>query len=279
MTKSPISAPNILLMGASGTGKTWILRTLVEAGITPFILSLDPQGLEVVGDVPQDKLHWHVIRPEANTWDFMVGEAKRMATFTYDAITKAQDLNKGSKQRRYINTLETLANFKSDRDGKEYGAVDSWGTDRCIVLDHMTELSQAAKEWGVGNKLILHEGEWQICMNTVENLIRQLTIVCRCWVIVIAHLDREPDLVRGTTRIMISTLGKKLAPKFPALFSDVIHAERQVKEFWWSTATPETDLKTRNLPFDLKITPGFGQIVEAWKKRGGIIEKAIEGAP
>jgi AAA+ superfamily predicted ATPase len=59
-TRSPIPAPNVLLMGDSGTGKTYAIRTLIEAGITPFIIFTEP-GMEVLGDLDPSSYHFHYV--------------------------------------------------------------------------------------------------------------------------------------------------------------------------------------------------------------------------
>jgi hypothetical protein len=192
---------------------------------------------------------------------------------TYDAITKVFDVNK-SKQKRYVDVLSTMTNFKCDRCGKEFGETDGWSTGRAVVIDHFTEFCQASKEWAVGEKLILHEGEWQVAQNNVENFVRQAYTSLRCWFIVIAHIDRETDYVQGGSKIMVHALGRKLAPKLNPLFSDVVLAVRQGKEFYWDSAAVDVDLKTRNLPIESKMPPDFGRIVSTWKSRGGIVEPA-----
>lgn len=266
-----IPAPKILLMGAGGTGKTYALRTFINEGITPFVIALDAQGVEVLGDLPVDKCHWHAIKAPSQNWKTVIATAKNDLALNYEGLTKKQDFEK-TKQNRWIEVLETMANFTCDRDGKSYGEIDSWGTDRAIVIDHNTELGMASKEWAVGNKMVMHQGEYLVAQNNVENLLRQLTIVCRCWVVVIAHIDRELDELRGGTKIMVHALGRRLAPKLPILFSDVVLAAREGKEFRWSTAEVDTDLKTRNLPIEAKLAPSFGPVVATWKKRGGTIE-------
>src|SRR5258708_38749125 len=55
--KSPLVGPKILLMGEGGNGKTHSIRTLVDAGIKPFVIALEP-GFEVLGAVPPTKLAW-----------------------------------------------------------------------------------------------------------------------------------------------------------------------------------------------------------------------------
>lgn len=271
MTRSPINAPKILLMGPGGSGKTYALRTLAAAGVTPFILALDGQGLEAISDIKDPHIHWHNIAQPETSFALLASEAARLGNYNFEGITKAADPLK-SKQRRFVDTLTSLSKFVCDRCGVDFGPIDKWGTDRAIVIDHFTELNQAAKEWAVGNKLVLHEGEWQIAMNTVENLVRNLYNIPRCWVIMIAHIDREQDFVMGGSKVMVHALGRKLAPKLNPLFSDVILAVRQGKEFLWDAAAPDVDLKTRNFPIQQKMPPDFAIGVRAWQSRGGIIE-------
>jgi hypothetical protein len=270
--KSPISAPRILLEGPGGTGKTYALHSLVAAGITPCIIALDIIGLESVADIPCPKLHWKGIKQTERNWNTMLESAKAQAPMDYEQLTKQRDFNKANQQKRWISVLESLARFKCDRCGADLGMVDSWPTSKALVIDHLTELGQAAREWHVGEKLAMHQGEWGAIMTLVESFIRQLTTVPRCMVIMIAHTEREVDEVAGGTKVMTATLGRKLAPKLPPFFSDVVLAQRLGKEFWWSTAAGDVDLKTRNLPIELKLLPDFGQIVAKWRSRGGILE-------
>ena len=70
---------------------------------------------------------------------------------------------------------------------------------------------------------------------------------------------------------MVATLGKKLPPKVPRMFNDVVLTVRTGKEFSWSTASAQVDTKASNLPISEKITPGFGQIIKRWKEIGSIL--------
>ena len=71
---------------------------------------------------------------------------------------------------------------------------------------------------------------------------------------------------------MVSTLGRKLAPKIPRYFGEVIYATRTVNkeqkyEFNWSTVDNTIDLKNRALPVSSRLRPDFGQVVDAYKRR------------
>jgi hypothetical protein len=109
-------------------------------------------------------------------------------------------------------------------------------------------------------------------MQLVENLSSKLCTDTRCHHVLIGHTERETDEVMGGSKIMAATLGKKLAPKLPRFFSDVVMAEKVGVKYTWSTAAIGADLKARNLPTAEGLAPDFGPIIENWKKQGGIIE-------
>jgi hypothetical protein len=94
---------------------------------------------------------------------------------------------------------------------------------------------------------------------------------CACHFVLLAHVERETDMVLGGVKIMVSTLGRALAPKIPAMFSDVILATRTGTDWKWDTASAQADVKTRNLPIAAGNPPSFAGIVAKWKSRGGVL--------
>jgi AAA domain len=268
--RSPLVGPKILLMGEGGNGKTHAIRTLSEAGIHPYVIALEP-GFEVLGDVPKEKLGWRYIPRPAGEWSKLMEDARRINTLNYASLSSVGDPNRSS-YTRFVDILSSLQKFKDDRTGEDLGPVDQWGTGRAIVIDHLSELCRAAIELTVGGKPVMSQPEYMVTQNNIENLLRQLVTVTRCWVVVIAHLDRILDEVGGGTKIMLQSLGKALSPRLPQIFSDVILANREGKKFTWSTAASGVVLKTRNLPIEDNMPPSFGPIVDRWKSRGGLIE-------
>lgn len=121
----------------------------------------------------------------------------------------------------------------------------------------------------VGGKFDKDQKDWGLAQNILEGTIRRLCDNCRCHFILLGHVEREADPLGGSSKITISTLGAKLAPKIPPMFSDVILSVRLGKEFYWDTENALADLKTRNLPIAAKNPPDFGKIIEKWKSRGG----------
>jgi len=80
-------------------------------------------------------------------------------------------------------------------------------------------------------------------------------------------VEREVDAVLGGVKLMVSTLGKALAPKFPAMFSDAILTSRTGDKWVWDTASPMADVKTRNLPIKSDNAPDFRLIITKWVAR------------
>lgn len=260
----PSSVPgfNVMLCGTTGTGKTHSIRTLVEAGIETFVLFTEP-GMEVLADLPPEKLHWHYVAPAAPDFADMISSAQKINTMSFEALTKLPDINKRN-YTEFIDVLTTLSNFKCDRTGQSYGSVDSWGPDRAIVVDSLTGLSIMAMNLVAGSKPVKSMADWGVAIDNLERLITKLCVDTKCHFILLAHLERETDEVTGGTSLMASTLGRKLAPKLPRFFSDVVQSKRNVDKFVWSTAASNVDLKARNLPISDNLPPSFAPILSKW---------------
>lgn len=271
--KSPLPGVKVLLMGASGSGKTTAIETLIAKGITPFCIFTEP-GFEVLGHVPADKLHWHYVRPSSQNWSSMVSTAKQINMLSFEALSKVTDPNKG-QYTQFVELLTALNNFVCDRDGKAYGDVCTWGTDRAVVIDGLTGVGTMAMNLHIGGKPLRHQGEWAIGMLQVENLMGKLCTDTQSHFVLISHTEREVDEVQGGSRIMAATLGRKLAPKLPRHFSDVVLADKAGTRYSWSTAAAGADTKARNLPTQDGLPPDFGPIIESWKKQGGIITSEV----
>lgn len=254
-----------MLLGGTGTGKTHSIRTLLDAGLEVFVLFSEP-GMEVLADTDPERLHWHYIAPASPEFGDMIDSAKKINTMNLKMLADMTDINK-RKYTEFIDMLVALSDFPCDRTGKKYGAVDSWGPDKVIVVDSMSGLAIMAMNLVTGSKPVKSMSDWGIAQDNLERLITKLCVDTRCHFVLTAHLEREVDEVTGGTTLMASTLGRKLAPKLPRFFSDVVHVKRDGTNWSWSTATTNVDLKARNLPIADKISPSFLPLIENWAKR------------
>ncbi len=272
--KPPFALPgvNVLLMGPSGTGKTHSIGTLVDQGIDVFYLALESGMESLLGywtdrNLPiPDNLHWHKLIAPAADLTNMIANAKNINMLNLDSLAKMTDPNK-SKHNQFISLLEALNDFPDDRTGTKYGAVNTWDQSRVLVCDGATGISQCAMALVVGGKAVRNQSDWGIAQDQVEKLVRMLCDNCPCHFVLLAHVEREVDVVLGGVKLMVSTLGKALAPKFPAMFSDVILTERSGTKWVWNTSSAMADVKTRNLPIQADLQPDFKQIMAKWISR------------
>jgi hypothetical protein len=269
---SELLGVNVLLEGPSGTGKTTSLKTLLKVpDLEVFALFLEPR-FDVLSKDFLDKIHWRYIPQATASWSTLIGTAKQVNLMTNEAMQKAKGIDQG-KCQQFIQVLEQMANFR-DSEGREWGDVTTWGTDRVLIIDGLTGINKMARSLGTGMKPILTQPDWGVAMQTVLQLVDTLTQSTKCHFILIAHVEREVDEVGGGVKIMTSTLGRKLAPQLPINFGDVILSCRNGSEFYWDTANGQADLKPGNLPISGKLPQDFSALFEGWKKKGGVIRKA-----
>ena len=274
--KSVLAGTNVMLMGPAGTGKTYAIGTLADAGVEVFYLGLEP-GLESLLAYWTDKgkeipanVHWHNMEAPKASFTELMDAATKINTMQLDTLAKMQDPNR-SKHNQFIKLLEVLNDFPDDRTGSRFGCVDTWGPNRALVVDGMAGLARAAMSLVVGGKPVRSQSVWGLAQDQVEKIVRLWTDNCRCHFVLIAHVEREQDAILGGIKLMVSTLGKALAPKLPPMFSDVILTERSGSNFTWNTGSAMADVKSRNLPISEKLPADFGQIVRKWQSRGGVL--------
>ena len=281
MTLPPSKYPgvNILLMGPSGTGKTFSISTIPE-DFEVFTLFLEP-GLETLigsysdnGKPLPPNLHWHYLQPKVQGFDQLKAAADNIGKFDLAALTKIKDIRR-SQANQLLDVYTILNDFPDQRTGKSFGPVDSWGSNRILVIDSLSALNRIAMDAVVGTKPVKDMAEWGIAQNQIMSLLHKLTSGCNCHFILIAHVEREVDQVMGGVKLMVSSLGKAITSQIPQPFSDVILATREGDKFYWDTANSLADVKTRNLPIASKLPATYEPILTKWSTRRILAEKEI----
>ena len=270
-----IPGSNTLLLGATGSGKTYSLRSFASAGVQTFILFTEP-GMRTVSDIPcSDGIHWRYISPATASFTDMASAADKVnKAFDLEALTKQKNWDK-QKYRQWMDVLTTMNEFVCDRCGVNYGGVDSWQTDRCLAIDSLSGLNLMAMDFVAGPKPVKAPADWGTAMAQLEGFLNRMCSGTQCHFVLTAHLERERDEISGGVQLMASTLGQKLAPKIPRYFDDVILCRRTEATFTWSTAANNVDVKARNLPISDKLSPSFGDLLTSWKKAGGLIQQTV----
>lgn len=261
-----VPGPKILLVGGSGSGKTYSIRTLIDSGLKVAAIFTEP-GMEVLADIPCAKgFHFAYIPPAAPKWGVLLDVAKKINTMSMEMLAKQRDLNKAAYDE-YLRFISLMANFKCDRCGETFGPTDELGREWAVVNDSLSGLSQMAMNIVTGSQPVKAQPDYGIAMSNLEGYITKFTTGIPSLAVMIAHLEQEGDELTGGTKLMASTLGRKLAPKIPRYFSEVILAERNGAKFTWNTESIRADLKVRILPIGAGLPPSFKPIVDAWRAK------------
>lgn len=278
-----IQPPAILVQGEVGGGKTWLISTLAKAGLDVFVVVTEPTGVETLLDVWMkekldiNKLHYKQITPARAGFKSLLDVAQKVAVSNFKSL--AESMPSGDRQTsQWLDVLKCFVNFTDDRTGKEYGPIDSFGDDKAVVVDSLSGLNLMAMDITIGDKTSAHVGEWGVAMGLIEKLILNLTSNLQCTFVLNTHLEREAHELTGATHVMVSTLGKKLAPKLPRFFSEVVTAKRTDKGFVLDTADSNTVTKTRVLPISSALPPTLEPVIKAYRDRKLFASTAKEGA-
>jgi hypothetical protein len=262
----------VILMGPSGTGKTFSIKSLADSGMEVFALFLEP-GLETLigayADAKQqipDNLHWHYLQPKTQGFGDLLKMADNIGKFDLSGLGKMKDMNR-SKNNQATDMYTALSDFEDQRNGQKYGSADSWSNGAVLVIDSLSALTRIAFDMQVGNKPVRDMADWGIVQQFIMSFIHKLTSGCICHVVIMAHVEREIDQILGGNKISVAVPGKAIGATILQPFSDVILSSREVDKFYWDTASSQADVKTRNLPIKSKLPADFGAIYETWKIR------------
>lgn len=277
----PLAGPKVLLLGESGTGKTYSLGTLADwcqsHSKQMFVLFTENSTETLLGywrdrgqPVPEC-LHWHQSLTRPLDLSRLTDAADKVGKLSYESITKMADPNRGGENNAFWLILKSCADFPDDRTGKRFGPVDKFGLDKVFVIDSFTELGNAAGKMVIGNKPTMAPPEYGVAQNNMMNFLRLCTQGIPCTFVMTAHPSREKDEISGAIKTSVNTggIGTAIIPQIPPLFSDMIWCVREGNEFYWDTAAYGVTTKTRSLGYKSKIKPDFAQIMDLWMKRGG----------
>lgn len=271
--------PNSILIGPTGSGKTFSIATQLLGGLEVFVVITEPSGLDSLLDAceklkaPIDKLHWCQCNPAAAGWSGLEEMITKINTMDQKGLADIRDMGKADFRSAAMELLNAFRDFPCDRTQKNYGDMASWDDTRSMNIDSLTGFSAIA--WGatVGYKPTANPGEWGIAQNFIFNFLMKINSDRKCFFTMTAHMEKEMDDNTGVRRLMVSTIGAKLAPKIPTFFSEVIRCSREMDaktgnaKFRWSTIAPDIDLKNRALPISNDLQPDFRQIIDAYKRR------------
>jgi hypothetical protein len=273
-----LQPPSVICMGAPGSGKTYALASLIKAGLQTFVISTEPDGVGSLLDACREtgadinRLHWASCLPAVPGWSALNDMVNTIGTQSFEQIQNIKTgVGKTQTREPATKLLRLLANFVCERTNENFGDVTKFNDTQALVLDSLSGFSMIAWMLALGYKPAAHQGEWGVSMNFVEQMLLKLTADRKCFFVMTAHIEREVNELTGVNQIMVSSLGRKLPPKIPKYFSEVVLATRTLKNksaaFTWATVDDKADLKNRSLPIATDLIPDYGPIVAAYHKR------------
>jgi hypothetical protein len=240
-------------------------------GITPFVIATEQNFIQAAREHLGKGMHYKFIAPKpVHGFNDVEDMLKKINQLSYENLTKVIDPFKQSHQA-LLQVVTVCNKFVCDCCGKDWGRADQWSTDRALVFDSLSGLSDMA--WGlvVGNKPVRAMPDYQVAQNAIRMLIDLCTTQCKCMFVLTAHIDREPNQLTGGTNITLKTIGQKLGPDLPRLFSDVIRCQKLGHTFVWDTEDMQSTVVARHLKIGSNLPASFGPLIETWKARGGQI--------
>lgn len=273
-----LQPPSCLLAGPAGAGKTSALMTQLLCGIRVHVIVTEPGGAEVLLDAaerlraPIDNLHWVQCTPNAAGWMELEDMITKISSMDQKQLSDQKDMGKAAFRPAAMKLLNALRNFTCDRTGKNFGDFTQWDDTCSLNMDSLTGLSMIAFGATVGYKPTPNQGEWGIAQNFAFALLTKINSDRQCFFNMTSHIEKENDDLTGVRRLMVSTIGAKLAPKIPPFFSEVIKCsralgDRNVPSFTWSTIDVGMDLKNRALPIGVNLPANFAPVIEAYRRR------------
>lgn len=271
-----LNPPSTALIGPAGTGKTSALVTCLEAGYSLRMIATEHSAPNrVINEISRrnlpasllDNFEWQFITPSPTSWDSLSESARIVNTSSLEDIAKMRTGIARSDGGQWIKLLNACKNFKSDKNGKEFGDVTEWDDKTVFAIDGLSGVNDMSRNLTVGLKPNPSPGEWGVMQGNILTLIKKLAADCKCFFVLIAHVEREQDPITGLNNITFSTLGAKLAPKLPPLFTNVVLAVREKSTFTWSTASTGVDVKAGDLPILDNQLPSFLPILSSYQSR------------
>lgn len=279
-----LAGPKVLLMGPTGTGKTYSIGTLGDwaqaNGKKMFVLGLD-QGIEALfgywtdppprgkGGVVPAVVHWKQLLTAQISLTRQLAAVEKVGKLSYALLCKLVDSERSGANNPFWNILSTCAAPVSDKDGTKFPPVDQWDDSMIFVIDGLSELSNAAMKMQIGSNPTADKPDYGVAQNNLMNFLRLCAQGSRYTFVLISHVSKSLNEISGIQSITVNTIGQAISGEIPTMFSDVIYCVREASEFTWDTAYYGVDSKTRSLGYRSKIKPDFAQIMDLWQSRGG----------
>lgn len=270
LTDSATVIPGVkaLALGASGSGKTYLMTTLAQAGLTVIHIGLEPsrqtlaKAITSSKDVSFANYHYMEVETAPTSFAALKDTASKLNALTFKAICDLEGINR-DKTRGFLKLLDLLGNIVID--GKSIGSADTLDNKYAIVIDSLSALSILAKQLIAGQNPALSPSQWNMAQDTVRTLLNKLCFECNCHVFVLGHLEPEKDEVTGKVVNMPSTLGRKLAPELSRYFDETFIVKGENGKHTIATLDSMAATKARLFPYSKELPATLVPLINEWR--------------
>lgn len=276
--------PSTLLIGPAGVGKTTSLATLLRCGLSLRMLATESSAPNRVLarceelKIDSSRFDWTFVSPSPPSWASLLESARVINSMTLKDIADMRGGIARQDAKQWIAFLDAMNDFRSARTGASLGDVSSWDDSVAFVIDGLTGVNTMSRMLTVGLKPNPNPGEWGVMQGNIYTVLQKLCNDLNCFFICLAHVERETNEITGLSQLMVSTIGAKLAPRLPPLFTNVILAKRTGIKFEWSTAATNVDTKNGDLPLSETLEPSFSLIVDEYRRRRDAVRPPAQAA-
>lgn len=241
-----------LFLGDPGAGKTGALEGLVAAGYKLRIYDFDNllgslvqytlrNNPELIGNVSYqtftDKMQGPLVPA------MMIGGSQRVLPFVSGTPTA------------FVDALKQLSYWKVGEE--DFGDPGKWGKDTVLVVDSLTNMSQAAYRYAMSLNPMGKEGQvfyhtaQQLIMNVIQLLYSKQMATN---VLVLAHIqyrENEMEIIKGFPRSIGAALGDQIGAYFNCILLAKTEGQgKQIKRTIKTNSTGVVDLKN---PVSFKV--------------------------
>ena len=268
------AGPNFLGMGGTGTGKTYLLRTLLSALRDHFghdgkllCIFTEPRWAPLAHLRASDGFHMAYIPPANTSTKDLLASYRAIASVPWSGLSdRYVDPHKVKYTGPFLRMWEMLANFKCGETGEEFGDVSTWPNTWALAVDTLSGVNTMCKEFMVGKAIAVSQPGWGAMMSAEMTLINKLAYETRCTFVLNAHLERLVDEVAGGMITQVMALGRKNAPEIPKNFDDVYLCVKEGRKFSLDTMKPGIDVKPTYFPLAQDIKPDFKLAIDKWQQ-------------
>lgn len=258
-----------LCFGDTATGKTASTATLLLAGQKVRFISADNNalsginaGLKLYG-INKEEVDISVCVPQRTIipMEDMLSIIDTYLKTDIDTMMKGKDKFK-KNNTGFRNICQAGSVFTDVVTGESKGLVNEWGLDTTLVVDSLTVVCNEIQLTVTGNKPSTTP-EWGAQQGLLQFFLNFITSNLKCNVVLLAHPDKDQDLVTGATRIYPFNIGKAKNGTISSNFGDVMYSQTEGtgknKKYFWSTEHRTAVCSGRDLPQAENIPQDYRQ--------------------